>query len=52
MSLGKGGISHRRGMRSSKEGTVFLMGGNRMYSCCLVAGANRYIDMSKDGGNC
>ena len=32
--LGKGGISHGRGMRSSKEGAVHLVGGNSMLSVC------------------
>jgi len=30
--LGKGGMSHRRGMRSSEDGTVFLIGGNGISS--------------------
>ena len=35
VSLGNGGISHGRGMRSSEEGMViFLTGGNGMPSGC------------------
>jgi len=45
--LGKGGISHGRGMRSSKEGAVFLIGGNGMFSSCWVTGT----DAGKDRGN-
>jgi len=44
--LEKGGISHGRGMRSSKEGTVHLVGGNGMFSVCWVTGS----DIGKDGG--
>jgi len=44
--LGKGGISHGRGMRSSKEGVVHLAGGNGILSVCWVMG----IDVGKDGG--
>jgi len=47
MSLGKGGMSHGRGIRSSKEGTVPLVGGNSMFSDCWVAG----IDIGNDGGS-
>jgi len=43
--FGNGGISHGRGMRSSKEGVVHLTGGNGMLSVCWVAG----IDVVKDG---
>jgi len=32
--LGKVGISHGRGMRSSEDGVVFLTGGNGMFSGC------------------
>jgi len=32
VTLGKGGISHGRGMRSSEEGAVFLIGGNGISS--------------------
>ena len=32
VSLGKGGIFHRRGMRSSEEGVVLLTGGKSMLS--------------------
>jgi len=49
--FGKGGISHGRGMRLSEEGGVFLTGGNRMSSCCLVAGTDGCVDMGKDGGS-
>jgi len=44
--FGKGGISHGRGMRSSKEGAVHLTGGNGTLSVCWVTG----IDVDKDGG--
>jgi len=46
-SFGKGGISHRRGMRLSEEGVVFLTGGNGTCSVCWVVGT----DIGKDGGN-
>jgi len=46
MGLGKGGMSHGRGMRSSEEGAVLLMGGNDIFSVCWVAG----IDIGNDGG--
>jgi len=49
--LGKGGIFHGRGMRSSEEGAVFLTGGNGVYSCCLVAGIDGCVDVDKDGGS-
>jgi len=45
--LGKGGMSHGRGMRSSEEGAVFLIGGNGILSDCWVTG----IDVGKDRGN-
>jgi len=45
--LGKGGTSHGRGMRSSEEGAVFLVGSNGMFSGCWVAGT----DVGKDGGS-
>jgi len=45
--LGKGGISHGRGMRSSEEGVVLLTGGNGMLSVCWVTG----IDIGNDGGS-
>jgi len=32
--LGKGGMSHGRGIRSSEEGAVFLTGGNGTFSGC------------------
>jgi len=38
-------------MRSSEEGVIFLIGGNGIYSCCLVAGANECVDIGNDGGN-
>jgi len=44
--LGKGGISHGRGMESSEEGAVHLTGGNGILSVCWVTG----IDVDKDGG--
>jgi len=44
--LGKGGISHGRGMESSKEGVVHLTGGNSLLSVCWVTG----INIGKDGG--
>jgi len=44
-------MSHRSGIRLSEEGTVFLTGGNGMYSCCLVAGADGCADIGKDGGS-
>jgi len=44
--LGKGGISHGRGIRSSEEGTVLLTGGNGMLSVCWVIGP----DIGNDGG--
>jgi len=46
VSLGNGGISHGRGMRSSEEGAVHLAGGNGMLSICWVTGS----DIGKDGG--
>jgi len=45
--LGKGGISHGRGMKSSKEGTVFLTGGNGILSGNWVVGT----DVGKDRGS-
>ena len=45
--LGKGGISHGRGMRLREEGAVFLTGGNSIISVCWVVG----IDTGSDGGN-
>jgi len=45
--LGKGGISHGRGMRSSEEGAVFLTGGNGTLSICWVVGT----DVGNDGGS-
>jgi len=47
MILGKGGMSHGRGMRSSEEGAVFLTCGNGMFSDCWVTGT----DTGKDGGS-
>ena len=44
--LGKGGISHGRGMKSSEEGAVHLVGGNGILSVCWVTGP----DIGKDGG--
>jgi len=44
--LGKGGISHGRGMESSEEGVVHLTGGNSTLSVCWVTG----IDVGKDRG--
>ena len=44
--LGNGSMSHRRGMRSSDDGMVFLTGGNGMLSGCWVTS----IDAGKDGG--
>jgi len=44
--LGKGGISHGRGMESSEEGAVHLTGGNGTLSICWVTG----INIGKDGG--
>jgi len=46
VTLGNDGISHGRGMRSSEEGAVHLVGGNGILSVCWVAG----IDVGKDGG--
>jgi len=46
MLLGKGGISHGRGMRLSEKGAVHLTGGNGMLSVHWVTG----IDIDKDGG--
>jgi len=45
--LGKGGISHGRGMRSSEEGAVFLTGSSSTLSVCWVAG----IDTGNDRGS-
>ena len=47
MVLGKDGISHGRGMRSSEEGAVLLTGGNGMLSVCWVTG----IDIGNDRGS-
>jgi len=44
--LGKGGMSHGRGMESSEEGAVHLTGGNGLLSVCWVTG----VDMGRDGG--
>jgi len=44
--LGKGGISHGRGMKLSEEGAVHLTGGNGTLSVCWVTG----IDIGKDRG--
>jgi len=46
VTLGNGGISHGRGIRSSEEGAVHLIGGNGMFSGCWVTGT----DVDKDGG--
>jgi len=51
MCLGKGDISHGSGMRSSEDRVIFLIGGNGMYSCCLVTGADECVDIGNDGGN-
>jgi len=40
----------RMGVRPTK-GCNDWFGGNRMYSCCLVVGANRCGNMGRDGGN-
>jgi len=44
--LGKGGMSHGRGMESSEEGAVHLTSGNGTLSVCWVTG----IDVVKDEG--
>jgi len=44
--LGKGGMSHGSGMRSSEEGAILLTRGNGVFSCCIVTGT----DIGKDGG--
>jgi len=44
--LGKGGISHGRGMESSEEGVVHLTGGNGTLFVCWVTG----IDIGRDRG--
>jgi len=46
MTLGKGGISHGRGISSSEEGVVHLVGGNSILSVCWVTG----VDVGNDGG--
>jgi len=44
--LGNSGISHGRGIRSSEEGAVHLVGGSGILSVCWVTG----IDVGKDRG--
>ena len=48
--LGKGGISHGRGMRSSEEGAVHLASGSGMPSVCWVTGKDRGRGMLTGSG--